>query len=48
MFEIRQSLLSHHVRRLVDAGLLDVERRHKWAYYSVTAGGTKELIAWLS
>ncbi len=48
LFEIRQSLLSHHVKRLVDAGLLDVERRHKWAYYSVSADGTKELTAWLS
>ena len=48
LFEIRQSLLSHHVKRLVDAGLLDVERRHKWAYYSVPADGTKELTAWLT
>ena len=48
LFEIRQSLLSHHVKRLVDAGLLDVERRHKWAYYSVSADGTKELTAWLT
>ena len=35
LFEIKQSLLSHHMRKLVDAGLVDVERRHKWAYYSV-------------
>ena len=48
LFEIRQSLLSHHVKRLVDAGVLDVERRHKWAYYSVAADGTKELTAWLT
>ena len=48
LFEIRQSLLSHHVKRIVDAGLLDVERRHKWAYYSVSADGTKELTAWLT
>ena len=48
LFEIRQSLLSHHVKRLVDAGLLDVERRHKWAYYTAPPGATEELIAWLS
>ena len=48
LFEIRQSLLSHHVKRLVDAGLLDVERRHKWAYYSVSADGSKELTSWLT
>jgi ArsR family transcriptional regulator len=48
LFEIRQSLLSHHIKRLVDAGLLDVERRHKWAYYSVSTDGFKELTSWLS
>jgi ArsR family transcriptional regulator len=48
LFEIRQSLLSHHIKRLVDAGLLDVERRHRWAYYSASAEAPKELIAWLS
>src|SRR5829696_9022469 len=35
LFEIKQSLLSHHLRKLVDAGLVTVERRHRWAYYAV-------------
>ena len=48
LFEIRQSLLSHHVKRLVDAGLLEVERRHRWAYYSASPGPLEELTAWLS
>lgn len=48
LFEIRQSLLSHHLRKLVDAGLVSVERRHKWAYYSVTDDALKELTAWLT
>src|SRR6186713_1374065 len=48
LFEIRQSLLSHHIKRLVEAGLLEVERRHKWAYYSVSENGTKELTEWLT
>ena len=48
LFGINQSLLSHHMKKLVDAGLVDVERRHKWAYYSVSAGAFKELTAWLS
>ena len=48
LFDIRQSLLSHHIRKLVDAGLVDVERRHKWAYYSVPADAAKELTSWLS
>ncbi|HWI09183.1 MAG TPA: metalloregulator ArsR/SmtB family transcription factor [Solirubrobacteraceae bacterium] len=48
LLRIRQSLLSHHMRRLVDAGLVRVERRHRWAYYSVPSEALKELAAWLS
>ena len=48
LFDIRQSLLSHHVKRLVDAELLEVERRHKWAYYSIKTEALEELTAWLS
>jgi ArsR family transcriptional regulator len=28
--------VSHHLKRLVDAGLLDREQRGKWAYFSLT------------
>ena len=48
LFEIKQSLLSHHMRKLVDAGLVDVERRHRWAYYSVSPQALQELTAWLT
>jgi ArsR family transcriptional regulator len=48
LFDIKQSLLSHHIRKLVDAGIVSVERRHKWAYYSVSTSVLKELTAWLS
>ena len=48
LFEVKQSLLSHHMRKLVEAGLVDVERRHKWAYYSVPADTAQELTRWLS
>ena len=48
LFEIRQSLLSHHIKRLVDAGLVEVERRHRWAYYSASSEAPKELTSWLS
>jgi ArsR family transcriptional regulator len=48
LFDIKQSLLSHHMRKLVDAGLVDVERRHRWAYYSVSSPALKELTSWLS
>ena len=48
LFGITQPLLSHHMRKLVDAGLVHVERRHKWAYYTVNTDALKELTAWLS
>ena len=48
LFGVTQSLLSHHLHKLVDAGLVSVERRHKWAYYSVTDDSFRELSAWLS
>jgi ArsR family transcriptional regulator len=48
LFGINQSLLAHHMKKLVDAGLVEVERRHKWAYYSVSANAFEELTAWLS
>jgi ArsR family transcriptional regulator, arsenate/arsenite/antimonite-responsive transcriptional repressor len=47
LFEIGQSLLAHHIKKLLDAGLVEVQRRHKWAYYSVRTEAFKELIAWL-
>lgn len=48
LFDIPQSTLSHHIRKLTDAGLVTVERRHKWAYYSLSPDGLKELTSWLS
>jgi ArsR family transcriptional regulator, arsenate/arsenite/antimonite-responsive transcriptional repressor len=48
LFDMPQSTLSHHVNKLVDAGLVTVERRHKWAYYSVPSDALEELTAWLS
>jgi len=48
LFDVPQSTLSHHVNKLVDAGLVTVERRHKWAFYSISPDALKELTAWLS
>jgi len=48
LYGIKQSLLSHHMKKLVDAGAVSVERRHKWAYYSISRHALKELTAWLS
>jgi ArsR family transcriptional regulator, arsenate/arsenite/antimonite-responsive transcriptional repressor len=48
LFDVPQSTLSHHIAKLVDAGLVTVERRHRWAYYSVPCDAFQELTAWLS
>jgi ArsR family transcriptional regulator len=48
LFETKQSLLSHHLRKLVEADLVVVERRHKWAYYSIVPNATEELSSWLT
>jgi ArsR family transcriptional regulator len=48
LFDIPQPTLSHHIRKLADAGLVTVERRHKWAYYHVSPDALKELGTWLS
>ena len=48
LFDTKQSLLSHHMKKLTDAGLVAVERRHKWAYYSVSTDAAQELTRWLS
>jgi len=48
LFDVGQSLLSHHMRKLVESGLVSVERRHRWAYYSIPTGALEELTRWLS
>jgi ArsR family transcriptional regulator len=48
LFGITQPLLSHHINKLVDAGLVEVERRHRWAYYSARPDALEELTTWLT
>src|SRR5438477_185114 len=48
LFDISQPTLSHHLKKLRDAGLVDSERRGLWAYYYVRAEAIKVLSAWLS
>jgi ArsR family transcriptional regulator len=48
LFEMPQSTLSHHLKKLTDAGLVIVERRHRWAYYSLAPNAFQELTSWLS
>jgi ArsR family transcriptional regulator len=48
LFEISQPTLSHHLKKLRDAGIVDSERRGLWAYYYVLPEALQELTAWLS
>ena len=32
---LAQATVSHHLKKLTDAGLLERERRGKWAYFSI-------------
>src|SRR3954454_10029692 len=48
LFAISQPTLSHHLKKLRDAGIVDSERRGLWAYYYVRPGALQELTAWLS
>src|SRR6266581_215447 len=48
LFDISQPTLSHHLKKLRDAGIVDSERQGLWAYYYVIPDALKELTAWLS
>jgi ArsR family transcriptional regulator len=48
LFDIAQPTLSHHLRKLADADLVTVERRGKWAYYSLDPATVEVLRSWLS
>ncbi len=48
LFDISQPTLSHHLKRLRDAGIVDAERQGLWAYYYVRPDALTELTAWLS
>ena len=40
---LAQSTVSHHLKLLVDSGLLERAQRGKWAYYSLTTAAKKLL-----
>ncbi|MCD6726418.1 MAG: metalloregulator ArsR/SmtB family transcription factor [Solirubrobacteraceae bacterium] len=47
LFDMSQPALSHHLRKLREAGVVGVERRGLWAYYYVIPESTRELSSWL-
>jgi ArsR family transcriptional regulator len=48
LFELSQPTVSHHLKVLRDAGLVDSERRGLWAYYYVIPDALEDLATWLS
>ena len=48
LFDVSQPTLSHHLRKLEEAGVVSVERRGRWAYYSTNPDAMEVLRAWLS
>lgn len=48
LFDVGQPTISHHLKVLRQAGIVDSERRGLWAYYYVVPESLKELSRWLS
>ena len=48
LFDVGQSTVSHHLKVLRRAGLVDSERRGLWAYYYVVPDALAEFGAWVS
>jgi ArsR family transcriptional regulator, arsenate/arsenite/antimonite-responsive transcriptional repressor len=48
LFDVSQPTLSHHLKKLRDAGIVGVERRGLWAYYYVIPESLEALREWLS
>jgi ArsR family transcriptional regulator len=42
---LSQPTISHHLKKLVAAGLVDREQRGIWAYYSINPAGAARLAA---
>ena len=48
LFDLSQPTVSHHLKVLRQAGIVDSERQGLWAYYFVKTDALEELSAWLS
>lgn len=47
LFDLSQPTVSHHLKVLRAAGIVDSERRGLWAYYYVRLDALDELAGWL-
>jgi ArsR family transcriptional regulator len=48
LFDIAQPTVSHHLKVLRDAGIVDSERTGLWAYYYVLPDALEEFTQWLN
>src|SRR6201986_459643 len=48
LFDLSQPTVSHHLKKLRDAGIVGSERQGLWAYYYVEPEALAELSAWLA
>lgn len=48
LFDVSQPTVSHHLKVLREAGIVNSERRGLWAYYYVVPESLNELSEWLS
>ena len=47
LFDLSQPTVSHHLKKLREAGIVGSERQGLWAYYYVVPDALEELSAWL-
>jgi ArsR family transcriptional regulator, arsenate/arsenite/antimonite-responsive transcriptional repressor len=48
LFDISQPTLSHHLKKLRDAGIVDLEKHGLWSFYYVKPDALEVLEKWLS
>ena len=48
LFKLSQPTISHHLKKLREAGIVGSERQGLWAYYYVNPDALEELSAWLN
>ena len=48
LFDLSQPTVSHHLKKLREAGIVGSERQGLWAYYYVNPEALEELSTWLN
>jgi ArsR family transcriptional regulator len=48
VLSISQATVSHHMKLLVEAGLVRAEKRGRWMIYSIETDAFEQLVSWLS